>query len=63
MIVYVHSLDIDVRLAGGDNLKTTIIQNGKSMLVQDYAKVQAIFIGCIVAYTLVLIIVGPEYEP
>jgi len=41
-------------------LKTTIIQDDQPMIVQDYAKVQGIFIGCIVAYTLVLVIVGPE---
>ena len=41
-------------------MKTTIIENGQSMVVQDYAKVQGIFIGCIVAYTLVLTIIGPE---
>ncbi len=57
-----RNLGTDVKPAGGDNLKTTIIEDGKPMVVQDYAKVQAIFIGCIVAYTLVLIVMGPEYE-
>ncbi len=43
-------------------MKTTIVKDGQPMVVQDYAKVQAIFTGCIVAYTLVLITFGPEYE-
>ncbi|KLO11496.1 carboxylic acid transporter protein [Schizopora paradoxa] len=56
----VSAASAQIEATGGDNLKTTITQDGKTMVVQDYAKVQAIFIGCIVAYTLVLVIIGPE---
>jgi len=56
----VSAASAQIEATGGDNLKTTIIKDGKPMVVQDYAKVQAIFIGCIVAYTLVLIVMGPE---
>lgn len=56
----VSAASAQIEATGGDHLKTTIIQDDQPMIVQDYAKVQGIFIGCIVAYTLVLVIVGPE---
>jgi hypothetical protein len=31
--------NVTIYIAGGDNLKTTIIENGKRVVVPDYAKV------------------------
>jgi len=56
----VSSASAQIEATGGDHLHTTIVENGKPMVVQDYAKVQGIFIGCIVVYTLALTIIGPE---
>ncbi|TFK71111.1 carboxylic acid transporter [Pluteus cervinus] len=46
--------------AGGNNLKTTIIKNGKPTIVPDYATVQGILIGVASAFVLFMTIIGPE---
>ena len=46
--------------AGGDNLKTTIIEKGKPVVVPNYAEVQGILIGVVVAFVIFITLVGPE---
>lgn len=46
------------RLLAGGAHQTTIV-DGKE--TPDYATVQGIFIGVICAFTLLMIIIGPEY--
>jgi hypothetical protein len=46
------------RTAGGDHLKTVV--NGE--VVPDYGKVQGILIGAVVAFVILITIIGPaEY--
>ncbi|KAG0708458.1 carboxylic acid transporter protein [Suillus ampliporus] len=49
-----------IEATGGDNMKTTIMKNGVLTVVPDYATVQAIFIGVVAAFVVVITIVGPE---
>ncbi|EJD45690.1 MFS general substrate transporter [Auricularia subglabra TFB-10046 SS5] len=52
----VSSASAQIEATGGKHQRTIV--NGKDQ--PDYAKVQQIFIGIITAYTLVLVILGPE---
>ena len=44
-------------------MKTTIIKDGKTVVVPDYARVQGILVGIVAAYILFFIIIGPECVP
>ncbi|OJA19521.1 hypothetical protein AZE42_03201 [Rhizopogon vesiculosus] len=56
----VSSASAQIEATGAANLKTTIVQNGVTTVVADYATVQAIFIGCVAAFVIIITIVGPE---
>ena len=56
----VSSASAQIEATGGDHMKTTIIKNGKSTIVPDYARVQGILIGIVSAYIILLAIIGPE---
>ncbi|KAI0299642.1 MFS general substrate transporter [Multifurca ochricompacta] len=56
----ISSASSQIEATGGDHLKTTIIKNGKRIIVPDYARVQGILIGTVAAYILFLTIIGPE---
>ncbi|TFK71108.1 MFS general substrate transporter [Pluteus cervinus] len=56
----VSSASAQIEATGGDNLKTTIIKNGKPTIVPDYATVQGILIGVVSAFVLFITIIGPE---
>ncbi|OAX41420.1 carboxylic acid transporter protein [Rhizopogon vinicolor AM-OR11-026] len=56
----VSSASAQIEATGAANLKTTIVQNGVTTVVADYATVQAIFIGCVAAFVVIITIVGPE---
>ncbi|KAF5317741.1 hypothetical protein D9619_012606 [Psilocybe cf. subviscida] len=56
----VSSASAQIEATGGDNLKTTIIENGKRVVVPDYAKVQGILIGVVAAFVVIITIIGPE---
>ncbi|KAG1721757.1 major facilitator superfamily domain-containing protein [Suillus lakei] len=56
----VSAASAQIEATGGDNLKTTIMENGVLTVVPDYATVQAIFIGVVAAYVVVIAIIGPE---
>ncbi|KAG1732452.1 carboxylic acid transporter protein [Suillus paluster] len=56
----VSSASAQIEATGGNNLKTTIMQNGVLTVVPDYATVQAIFIGVVAAFVVVITIIGPE---
>jgi SHS family lactate transporter-like MFS transporter len=58
----VSSASAQIEATGGDNLKTTIIENGKRVVVPDYAKVQGILIGVVAAFVVFITIIGPEYH-
>ena len=49
-------------IAGGDNLRTTLLVDGQLKDVPDYAKVQGILIGCVAAFVVAITIVGPEHH-
>lgn len=53
--------DIWFGLAAGSHLRTNIVVGGQLKNVADYATVQGIFIGIVVAYVIVVTIFGPEY--
>ena len=59
----ISSASSQIEATGGDHMKTTIIKNGKSTVVPDYARVQGILIGTVAAYILFLVIIGPECVP
>jgi SHS family lactate transporter-like MFS transporter len=59
----ISSASAQIEATGGDHLKTTIIKNGKSTVVPDYARVQGILIGTVATYIIFLTIIGPECVP
>ncbi|KAG2125617.1 major facilitator superfamily domain-containing protein [Suillus cothurnatus] len=56
----ISSASAQIEATGGDNLKTTIMENGVPTQVPNYATVQAIFIGVVAAFVVVITIIGPE---
>ncbi|KAG1818615.1 MFS general substrate transporter [Suillus subaureus] len=56
----VSSASAQIEATGGDNLKTTIMKDGVLTVVPDYATVQAIFIGAIAVFVIVIAIIVPE---
>ncbi|KAH7925149.1 carboxylic acid transporter protein [Leucogyrophana mollusca] len=56
----ISSASAQIEATGGKNLKTTIIENGVPTVVADYATVQGIFIGVVVAFVIFITIIGPE---
>ncbi|KAG2344444.1 carboxylic acid transporter protein [Suillus weaverae] len=56
----VSAASAQIEATGGANLKTTILKNGVPTPEPDYATVQAIFIGVVAAFVLVVTIIGPE---
>ena len=59
----VSSFSTQVEAMGGEHMKTTIIKDGKTVVVPDYARVQGILVGIVAAYILFFIIIGPECVP
>jgi SHS family lactate transporter-like MFS transporter len=56
----ISSASAQIEAVGGNNLKTTIIKNGVPTQVPNYATVQAIFIGAVSAFVVIVTIIGPE---
>ena len=56
-VVFTHLL---FRLAGGEHARTTIQGPNGPENVPNYALIQAIFIGAVAAYIIVLALIGPE---
>lgn len=56
----VAAASAQIEATGGDNLKTTIMENGVLTVVPDYATVQAIFIGSVAIFVIVIALVVPE---
>ena len=56
-----RSINNNPNTAGGDNLRTTVTVDGVTKDVPDYASVQGILIGVVVAYVFILTLLGPEY--
>ncbi|KAJ3510375.1 hypothetical protein NLJ89_g4715 [Agrocybe chaxingu] len=56
----ISSASAQIEATGGNNLRTTIIQDGVPTDVPDYALVQGIFIGVVAAFVIFITIVGPE---
>ncbi|KAG2066915.1 MFS general substrate transporter [Suillus decipiens] len=56
----VSAASAQIEATGGDHLKTTIMKDGVLTVVPDYATVQAIFIGSVAAFLVVIAIIGPE---
>ncbi|KAJ7288806.1 carboxylic acid transporter [Mycena rebaudengoi] len=56
----VSSASAQIEATGGDNLQIPGIVDGKPGLVPDYAKVQGILIGAVVAFIVIITVIGPE---
>lgn len=56
----ISAASAQIEAVGGNNLKTTIIENGVAKQVPDYATVQGILIGVVSVYLIVITILGPE---
>ncbi|KAG1818558.1 carboxylic acid transporter protein [Suillus subaureus] len=56
----ISAASAQIEATGGANLKTTIIKDGVPTQEPNYATVQAIFIGVVAAFVVVVTIVGPE---
>ncbi|TFK34319.1 MFS general substrate transporter [Crucibulum laeve] len=56
----VSSASAQIEATGGDNLRTTILKDGKQQDVPDYATVQGILIGVVAAFVIFITIIGPE---
>ena len=59
----ISSFSTQVEAIGGEHMKTTIIKEGKKVVVPDYARVQGILVGAVLVYILFFIIIGPECVP
>jgi len=58
----VSSASSQIEATGANQLRTNIIVNGELKNVADYATVQGIFIGVVVAYVVIVTIFGPEHH-
>ncbi|KII86733.1 hypothetical protein PLICRDRAFT_665144 [Plicaturopsis crispa FD-325 SS-3] len=56
----VSSASSQIEATGGAHQRTTIVENGVVTDIPDYATVQAIFMGVIAGFTLIITILGPE---
>jgi hypothetical protein len=56
----ISAASAQIEAIGGDNIKTTIIKNGKLEVVPDYAKVQGFLLGAIATFVIFITIIGPE---
>ena len=56
----VSSASAQIEATGGENLRTTIMVDGKPKDVPDYATVQGILIGVVAAFVVFITIIGPE---
>jgi hypothetical protein len=56
----ISAASAQIEAIGGDNMKITIIKNGKPEVVPDYAKVQGILLGAIASFVIFITIIGPE---
>ncbi|KAG1882766.1 major facilitator superfamily domain-containing protein [Suillus subluteus] len=56
----VSSASAQIEATGGANFQTTVIKDGVSTSEPDYATVQAIFIGVVAAFVVIITIIGPE---
>ncbi|KAG1716073.1 hypothetical protein ID866_1099 [Astraeus odoratus] len=56
----VSAASAQIEAIGGNNLRTTIVEDGVEKNVPDYATVQGIFIGVVAIYLIIITIVGPE---
>lgn len=56
----ISAASAQIEAVGGDNMKITIIKNGKPEVVPDYAKVQGILLGAIATFVIFITIIGPE---
>jgi SHS family lactate transporter-like MFS transporter len=56
----VSAASAQIEAIGGDNLKTTVIRNGKAVEVADYAKVQGMLLGTVAAFVIFITLIGPE---
>ncbi|KAF9050594.1 MFS general substrate transporter [Panaeolus papilionaceus] len=56
----ISSASAQIEATAGGHLRTTIIKNAKVTDVPDYATVQGILIGTVVAFTIFITIIGPE---
>jgi len=56
----VSSASAQIEATGGDQLRTTIDENGVPTNVPNYAEVQGILIGVVAAFVFVMTLIGPE---
>ncbi|KAI0923153.1 hypothetical protein AcV7_005743 [Taiwanofungus camphoratus] len=56
----VSSASAQIEATGGNNFKTTVIQNGQPKVVPNYATVQGILVGVVAAFVVLITIIGPE---
>jgi SHS family lactate transporter-like MFS transporter len=56
----ISAASAQIEAFGGDNMKTTIIKDGKPTIVPDYAKVQGMLLGVIALFVIFITVVGPE---
>lgn len=56
----VSSASAQIEATAGNHLRTTVIENGVSKDVPDYATVQGILIGVVAAFVVIITIIGPE---
>ncbi|KIY50399.1 MFS general substrate transporter [Fistulina hepatica ATCC 64428] len=56
----VSSASAQIEATGGNQQKTTIIEDGKETVVPNYALVQGILIGTVAAFLLIVTVLGPE---
>ncbi|KAG2125622.1 carboxylic acid transporter protein [Suillus cothurnatus] len=56
----ISSASAQIEATGGDNLKTTIMEDGVLTVVPNYATVQAIFVSTVAVFVIVITIIVPE---
>ncbi|KZT09265.1 MFS general substrate transporter [Laetiporus sulphureus 93-53] len=58
----VSSASAQIEATGAAHLKTTIIENGQTKVVPNYATVQGILVGVVAAFVVLCTIVAPEHH-
>lgn len=56
----ISAASAQIETVGGQRWKTTVVKDGQTTIVPDYAKVQGLFIGIVAAFVVFITVVGPE---
>jgi len=56
----ISAASAQIEAVGGQHMKTTIMKDGKLIVVPDYGKVQGMLLGGIATFVIFITVIGPE---